>query len=345
MRGSRKTRTMPVTSKDIAEKLGLSQPTVSRILSGTQGYRASTETRQRVLEAAREMGYRPNAIARSLRGRRTDIVGFHTGYNYMSVRDAYMAAVLGGLQRVCDAKRVDILLLGVFHGRNTDDIYGELVNGRIDGLFLHTSAEDPLVAELAQSALPVVSISDAIPSLPSVVADDTDGIRQTVDYLWSRGHRRIAYIAPERHMISVDRRVETFREEMAKRRVSDATVIHREFTYGDASEDDGNLDETLNTLLALPERPTAACCWNDPCAMHLLRSCAKLGMRAPRDLAVVGFDGSLDQNLMMQTLTTIAVPWDTLATRALEVLRAQIQGGEVPRETIVPVTLLRGETA
>ena len=177
------------------------------------------------------------------------------------------------------------------------------------------------------------------------MADDTDGIRQTVEYLWSRGHRRIAYIAPERHMISVDRRVQTFQEEMAKRSVDDATVIHRQFTYGDIAEDDGNLDETLTALLAMPDRPTAACCWNDACAMHLLRSCAKFGLRAPGDLAVMGFDGSLDQNLMMQPLTTVAVPWDTLATRALEVLRAQIQGAEVPRETIVPVRLFSGETA
>ncbi len=327
---------MAVTSTDIAQRLGLSQPTVSRILNGTHGYRASAATRSRVIEAAREMGYRPNAVARSLRHRRTNIVGFHTGYDYVNVRNAYMAAVLGGLQRACDAQRIDILLLGVFHGRSTDDIYGELVNGRIDGLFLHTNAEDPLVARLAESALPVVAITDAMPQLPCIVANDQDGTRQAIDYLWARGHRRIAYLAPQRRLISVERRVEAFQDEMAARGVPEAPLVRIDME---------EVDTAMDVLRAGPYPPTAVCCWNDLCAVNLLRVCRKAGIRVPEDLAVVGFDGSFDPRVLAQVVTTVAVPWDTLGEQALNVLRAQIRGETVPPETSVAVHLLPGETA
>src|SRR5579884_4297185 len=121
---------MPVTSKDIANRLGLSQPTVSRILNGTPGYRVSPATRQRVLDMARQLEYRPNAVARSLRHRKTNIVGFYTGYGVLNARNPYLAALLGGLQQACDHERLDILLHGVYRGKSTDDIYGELVDGR-----------------------------------------------------------------------------------------------------------------------------------------------------------------------------------------------------------------------
>lgn len=327
---------MAVTSTDIAQRLGLSQPTVSRILNGTHGYRASAATRRRVVEAAREMGYRPNAVARSLRHRRTNIVGFHTGYEYVNVRNPYVAAVLGGLQRACDAQGLDILLLGIFNGRSIDDIYGELVNGRIDGLFLHTKAEDPLVAQLAASALPVVTISDAMPQLPGVVADDAGGTRQAIDYLWARGHRRIAYLAPQHHLISVERRVQAFQDAMAARGVPDAPLIRI---------DTEQVDTAMDVLRAGPHPPTAVCCWNDLCAVNLLRVCRKLGIRVPDDLAVIGFDGSLDPRVLAQVVTTVAVPWDTLGAQALGVLGAQMRGETVPQETSVAVHLLPGETA
>jgi len=165
----------PITAKEIGRQLGLSQPTVSRVLSGATGHRVSPETRQRVLEAAAQMGYRPNALARSLRQGRTNIIGFYTGYGYLDARNPFLAELIGGLQRAADPRRQDILLHGIFRGASTDDIYGELVDGRIDGLFLHTHSGDPLVARLQNSSLPVVAIADAIAHIPSVIADDAGG--------------------------------------------------------------------------------------------------------------------------------------------------------------------------
>ena len=326
---------MPITSKDIAGKLGLSQPTVSRILNGTRGYRVSAETRRKVLEAARQMGYRPNAVARSLRHRRTNIVGFYTGYGYLNARNPYLAAVLGGLQQACDQQRLDILLHGVFRGKSTDDIYGELVDGRIDGLFLHTTADDPLVAQLGISSLPVVAISDAMPDLlPCVVADDKAGVGLLVDHLWKKGHEKIAFLAPQRRFVSVERRVEGFVQAMKERGVSEPQVYRVD-----------QLDAFVG-IDALPKTdpPSAICCWNDYSAASLVLECERNGIRVPNDLAVTGFDGVLDSRITAHSLTTIAVPWSEVGQRALEVLRARINGEAIEMENFVPVRLVEGGT-
>lgn len=326
---------MPVTSKDIAGKLGLSQPTVSRILSGTHGYRVSAETRRRVLEAARQMGYRPNAVARSLRHRRTNIVGFYTGYGYLNARNPYLAAVLGGLQQACDAECLDILLHGVFRGKSTDDIYGELVDGRIDGLFLHTTADDPLVEQLANSSLPVVAISDAMPGLPCVVADDEVGVNLLINHLWGKGHTQIAFLAPQVRYASVERRVEAFVKAMRERGVGEPQLLRVDIW--DAFVGVGVIPTT--------NRPTAICCWNDYSAASLVLACEKHGMRVPGDIAITGFDGVLDERVSAHALTTIAVSWDILGQQALEVLRSRMNGTETEMESYVPVRLIAGGTA
>jgi DNA-binding LacI/PurR family transcriptional regulator len=347
MRISETTGNGSITAKDIGRALGLSQPTVSRILSGAANHRVSAETRRRVLETAERMGYRPNAVARSLRRRRTHIVGFYTGYGYLDARNAFLAAVIGGLQRACDDHRLDLLLHGVFRGGSTDDIYGELVDGRIDGLFLHTHASDPLVARLVASSLPVVAVADAIPGVPSVTSDDEAGTRLLVEHLWARGHRRIGYVRPTIRFTSVEARAAAFTAAMAERGVPAAhrPVIETEYETA---------EPVLDALLALPEPPTAVCCWNDLAAYNLIYACRQRGVRVPEELAVAGFDGLLDPRLVPRPLVTVGADWNAVADRAMSLLVRQIharhgagpegEADEIPPLTRLPVRLIGGDT-
>jgi Transcriptional regulators len=331
----------PVTAKDIGRELGLSQPTVSRILSGASDYRVAPETRQRVLETAARLGYRPNAVARSLRRRRTNIVGFYTGYGYVDARNAFLAEVIGSLQRAGDPHRLDILLHGAYRGASTDDIFGELVDGRVDGLFLHTHAEDPLIARLAESRLPVVAIADEVPGIPSVICDDAGGMCLLVDYLRERGHRRIGFIRPTTHFHSVEKRCDAFREAMAAGGASpeEAPLFSIEMEAAEPA---------LDALMAQSERPTAVCCWNDLTAFNLIHACRARGVRVPEDLAVVGFDGLLAPHLTPRALVTIGANWNDISRRAMDILVAQINNsGDSPPPplTRMPVRLLPGDTA
>jgi DNA-binding LacI/PurR family transcriptional regulator len=311
----------PITAKEIGRRLGLSQPTVSRILSGANGYRVSPETRRRVLDMAAQMGYRPNALARSLRQGRTNIVGFYTGYGYLDARNPFLAELIGGLQRSADTRQLDILLHGVFRGASTDDIYGELVNGRIDGLFLHTYPDDPLAARLRDSSLPVVALADAISGIPSVVADDVRGTRMLLDYLWDKGHRRIGYIRPTHRFASVERRIEAFREWTAKHGITegDAPVYEVEFEFSKSAMEDA---------MDSPNPPTAICCWNDMTAFDLLYQCGQRDINVPDDLAIVGFDGLLaDPRLCPRALVTAGASWTDIADRAMNLLMRQMRAG------------------
>ncbi|MBC8141365.1 MAG: LacI family DNA-binding transcriptional regulator [Armatimonadetes bacterium] len=335
-----------VTAKDIGNALGLSQPTVSRILTGAAGHRVAEDTRARVVETAARMGYRPNAVARSLRRRRTNIVGFYTGYGYLDARNAFLSAIIGSLQQAANARRMDILLHGVFRGSSTDDIYAEVMDGRVDGLFLHTHAGDPLAERLAGAdALPVVAIADALPGIASVVCDDEAGSRALVAHLWERGHRRIGYIYPRTRFVSVERRMGAFLEEMRSRGAQDAPTF---------AIDIENTLPALEQIHAMANPPTAICCWNDLAAFDLVRECGILGMRVPGDLAVAGFDGLLDPRLTPRPLMTVSADWNTIAQAAMDALWARIEArfcaegdGESPAPGTLtfPVRLAAGDTA
>jgi len=334
---------MPVTAKDIARELNLSQPTVSRILSGDQRQRASEATRQRVLEAAKRVHYQPNAVARSLRQGRTHIVGLYTHYNY-DVRNDFLGAIIGSLQRTCASQGLDLLLHSALHGGCAEDIYGRLRDGRIDGLILHASPDDALVGLLGESPLPVVVIADRLPNLPSVTCDDSAGMRQMIGFLWERGHRRFAFLAPQRSLTSVERRRAAFLAALTER--------------GLPAEDRAVLDidyEEVEAALADLRRggqPIAACCWNDRAAYNLLRACLEQGVRVPEEVAVIGFDGFLDDKIPARRLVTVRCPWAEVAVQALDTLTHLIEGRKTKnnlvfptQETSLPVSLVEGDTA
>lgn len=342
--GSVLTRTLPplstmnrsVTAKTIAARLGISQPTVSRALSPTQGHLVAPDTRERILEMARQMGYRPNAAARSLRNRRTNVVGFYSGYGYLAPGDDFLAHMIGGLQRACDTRGVDLLLHGVYRGRSTDDIFAELMDGRVDGLFIHTSPDDPLATRIAAEAtLPVVAIADAVPGIVSIGCDDAAGMRLLLERLWTIGHRCIAFVAPPRALTSVELRRETY-EDFMNTHGQETKILRCPF--------DG-FTEAFAALRALPTPPTAVCCWNDMFAYGLLRTCRTEGVDVPGEFAIAGFDGFLDTKLPAAQLTTVVAPWGEVAEKAAAILFTHLAGEAVPQLTKLPVSLYEGDTA
>jgi DNA-binding LacI/PurR family transcriptional regulator len=363
MKATRMDMRRTVTIKDVADKVGVSKMTVSAVLNGKSNHvRVSEATRVRVLEAARELGYRPNAVARSLRRRYTNIIGLYSGYGFLNARGLFLAEIIGGLQEGCDCHRKDLLLHGVFRGHSVDDIYAELVDGRIDGLVLQSSPDDPLVEQLAASSLPVVAIADPLPTLPSVGVDNDTGSRLLVAYLVEEGHRHILYRsyrhprdrefagpAPlprpvsagadvPRQMTSVVRRKAVFFEAAAEQglQVTDWSVPSATRAEEFAA--------ALGCGAPHAERPTAVVCWNDIAAYELLAHCAQLGLRVPEDVAVLGFDGLPAPPNIAIRLTTIRAPWIDVAHRAIDLLVARMDGETIPMNTVLPVAFAAGDT-
>jgi DNA-binding LacI/PurR family transcriptional regulator len=326
------------TMEDVARLAGVHRVTASVALSGAHAStRVSEETRERVLAAAKELGYHPNARALALRRSSTDIIGLYSGYT-PNAHDPFTAEVINGLHQVCTPHEKDLLMFGDFEGRSADEVYASLANGKIDGLVMIPAPNRPLINNLAGSHLPVVAIADGLPDFTSVVVDDAGGSRLAVEHLAGRGHQRVLYRTDMYEHTSALRRLEAFQQA--------AAAAGMEVIATRPGDWDGNLSPEEEALLLVPpgEHPTAAACWADQSAYALLDACERLGIRVPEELAVVGFDGISTRIRPARQLTTIRAPWREVAVRAVELLLALLGGQEVPQETVFPVELVIGDT-
>jgi DNA-binding LacI/PurR family transcriptional regulator len=332
------------TINDIALHAGTNRTSVSVVLNGGRSSAGvSAATRQRIVLAAKELGYTPNAVARSLSQRRTNTISFFTGSYSFNTDVPFVAMIFLGLQRGCAEFHKDLLLHGMFLQGNpgsTTVTYGELANGKIDGVVLLTNPEDHLGKQVKESFLSAVAIVDGIPGIPSVVADDADGSRLIARHLHERGHRRVIYRASPDWLPSSKLRWTTICEEAA------ALGMTVETYYPRLHEEP--LSDEERRLLTLPggRRFTAIVCFADLAAYSVLDDCERQGLRVPEDVAIVGYDGirMLFQGGPRRDLTTVRAPWERVSYMAVKLLNMQFEGQEAPPLTVLPVELYVGDT-
>jgi len=338
-KGARKPSRAAPTLKDVASRAAVSPYTVSTVLNGARSNtRVSEDTRRRILEAAAELGYRPNGLARSLRSNRTNIIGLYFGYGSLEPHDPFHAEVLTGLQRGCEAYRKDLMIHYSFHKYDVDEVFNELACGKIDGLVMLTAPSDPLVERVHRSGLLVVAITDAVEGIPSVVADDADGSRMIAEHLAAHGHRNVLYRICPGESDSASRRLDAFRTHAAR--------LGIEVTAGNTTDWRGKLgpDEIERLARRRELGITAAVCWGDPSANALLRYCHENRIRVPEELSIVGFNGIEPSVEPRQRLTTVKANWAEVAQCAVSLLARRIDGESVPMWTVLPVQFIEGET-
>ena len=184
-----------VTLTTIAQQAGVSVGAVSVALNGSNSnVGVSATTRERIHKIAAELGYRPNAIAQSLRNRRTDVIGFYNAQEgAFDPRFPFYAAVLSGIQAGCAEQRKHLLIHGNFEDKSDDDVFLMLNNGQIDGLVMSVRTVKPLVERLIASHLPVVTVAEAVPGLPCVGVDEAQGARLLAEHIAAQGHKNLLY--------------------------------------------------------------------------------------------------------------------------------------------------------
>ncbi len=325
---------------DVARLAGVNRVTASVALNGSSraGTRVSDATRLRVIEAAKELGYTPNAIALALRGQRTNIIGYYSGYEFLDAHDPFNATILNGLQRRCQMHRQDLLIFGSYQRNSVEEVYASLVNGKIDGLILLPTPHSPVLDELLQSHLPVIAVANPVPNIASVTVDDITGSRLLAEYLAQKKHQRILYRADPGEHTSTTRRLEAFLEAAASFDM-DVQVSR--------GEKNGRLRAEEIDILRTPQelRPTVIVSWVDSHAYMLLEELRELNIRVPDDIAVVGFDGIRLTPRPFCALTSIRAPWNEVAETAVDLLMMLIDGEKVEQETMLPVELAIGDTA
>ncbi|MFJ6569023.1 LacI family DNA-binding transcriptional regulator [Streptomyces sp. NPDC091292] len=325
------------TLADVAARAGVSTALVSIVMRGAKG--AGAATRERVLEAAREIGYRPDTRARLLRSHRSRLLGVQFGLQH-----AFHADLVESLYAAAEPAGYQIALSAVAPSRSEQQAVDTLLADRCEALIL-LGPQIP-VARLVELAgqLPVVSVARRLrpPAGPVDVvrtADD-EGARQAVDHLVTLGHRDIAHIDGGRAPGAADRR-RGYRTAMTRH----GLAAHIRVLPGGLSEDDGA--GAARTLLGARSRPTAVVAFNDRCAIGALDVFLRSGVRVPAEISVIGFDDSRLARLAHIDLTTVAQNAPRLAESAVTRAIARLEDGPAPEGEIViaPQLVIRTTTA
>lgn len=303
------------TIRDIANKANVSTTTVSHVINKTRF--VSDELRERVLQAMKELGYRPNDLARSLKLGKTNTLGLilpdHSNPFYAEVSNTIenFAFLLGYSLIICNTE----------NNPNKEQAYiRTLTQKKVDGMIFVATGSDRRSAQYLQSLdFPIVIFDREIPLLMEkpnisfVVSDNYRGGVMATEYLVSLGHRRIACITGPSHLTPGAQRQIAFRNVLEKKSlpVNEDMILKGNFDYPSGYS-------CAKKILQLPQLPTAIFACNDMMAISAMRAIREKGLQIPDDISIVGFDGISLTEYQWPALTTIRQPYDQIAETIMD---------------------------
>jgi DNA-binding LacI/PurR family transcriptional regulator len=321
----------PVTARELARQLGVSQSTISRAYGSRTSI--SPATRARVLQAAAALRYQPNVIARSLTTRRSNIVGIVMA----TMTNPFYPEMLEQLAKALQQIGLQTLLFHVPPGREVDSELPLLMQYQVDAVVIASATISSAMArEWTATGRPAVLINRSVPDagVTTVSCDNEAGARQIADFLVDRGHRRLAYVSGKPDTSTNVERARGFRARLRERGVS---------LYAEAAGTEYSYATGYRAALDLaPGRPDAVFFANDIMAiggMDAFRH--ECGMRVPEDVAVVGFDDIPMASWPSYRLTTVQQPLARMVEATVQFLADALEQsvGE-PRLHILPGTLI-----
>jgi DNA-binding LacI/PurR family transcriptional regulator len=321
------------TLEDVAAHAGVSRALVSIVMRGAPG--ASTQTRERVLEAAAEIGYRPDTRARLLASGNSRELGVVFG-----MAGRFHAELLDGLYVAADKVGYELILSALTPSRDERTAVETLLGFRCEAVILLGPGLEgvPLLA----GRLPVTVIGWRVtdPAVDVVRTSDDEGMRDAIDHLVALGHRDIAYVDGGRGPIATARR-RAYRAAMRRHGLD----RHLQVIRGGDSQDDGVRASRL--LLDGTDLPTAVIGYNDDVAAGLLDSLARAGIRVPQDMSIVGWDDTALARLPHLNLTTVRQDPVEMSRLAVERSVSRLRGEPVTDGEVVlpPNLVVRGSTA
>ncbi|MEW1836851.1 LacI family DNA-binding transcriptional regulator [Nonomuraea angiospora] len=329
-----------MTRNDVARLAGTSPAVVSYVINN--GPRpVSAAARQRVLDAIKQLGYRPNAVARSLRSRRSWTIGV-----IASDSAGGKSPFFGQFTRACEEVAWQRGYSVLFGNSAEDPARAEgyvrgFLERQVDGLVLMRVPVSADQAEEMRGRVPVVTIDHAAPPFFSRLAvDDEEGGYQATRHLLEHGHRRVGFVGGPLDITPVRLRAAGWRRALqeAETKVKAGARLEAGLVAEGELSLEGGYDAALR-LLSSPSRPTALFASIDGQAIGAMRAAADLGLRVPGDVAVVGFDGAREAAYTVPGLSTISQPIDEMARHATETLV-----GAIESEGVEPVTKIFSAT-
>jgi DNA-binding LacI/PurR family transcriptional regulator len=330
-----------VTMGDIARESGVSQSTVSRVLNAAPStIQYSEDTRQKVFRAARRLGYRPNPLARGLRGSSTMLLGVIV----RQITDPFFAWAIEAVTTAAAARGYNVVL-GHAHGRADEAIAlrSVLETRHVDAILLLGDMRDQprLLEDLRGSSVPVVAIwqGNAPHGLPTVSVDNCRGVEAVLDHLLALGHRRIAFVSG-RPLGDIQERQAAYEARLR----AEGLELPAGFIQQVPNLPAGG-ERALGALVRLPVRPTAIVCSTDQLAIGVLHGAATRGLRVPCDLSVTGFDDLPLATFLVPSLTTVRMPVRAMAEKAVQMAIDRVgESGPAVTEALQPELVVRQST-
>ena len=319
-----------VTIKDVAQAAGVSITTVSHTINGTR--RVSDRLQARVLKAMKDLDYRPNVLARSLRVGRTRTIGLIIPDN----SNLFFAEIARTIEDIGYQHGYSVILCNSDGKPEKQQRYIQtLVDKKVDGIIFMSSGEsaDDL-QQLVDNNIEVVAVDRDVPRpcTDTVLLDNESAGYQATQHLIELGHRRIACISGPSELTSSAQRVVGYRRAM---REAGLELNPAYLVTGDFQIEGG--ETGIIQLMGIMPRPSAVFVCNDMMAIGAIRGALQLGIKVPGDLSLVGFDDIALARAMSPALTTMAQPVPDLARSATELLIQRMKGqlGSEHRQRIV----------
>ncbi|MGB7242069.1 MAG: LacI family DNA-binding transcriptional regulator [Sulfitobacter sp.] len=313
------------TSQDVAKRAGVSQSAVSRVFSGAS---ASKATATKVRKAAKELGYRPNSLARAMITGKSRIIGLVVAY----LENQFYPIALERLSNALQAKGYHILVFMASNGQDTvGKVVEELIDYQVDGIITASVAvSSDLTQRCAVAGIPVVMFNRGQNGSghSSVTSANVDGGRRVAEFLVAGGHTRIAHIAGWEGSSTGQDRLRGFVEGLAAHDMAPLAVI-------DGMYDRAAAAAATRNLIARADAPDAIFAGNDHMAFAVMDTLRQeLGLRVPQDVSVVGYDDVPLASWGAYDLTTVRQPVNRMVEATVETILAKIEDPARPTQKI-----------
>ena len=324
---------------DVAAYAGVSKSVVSRVLRDDPA--VSPARREAVLVAVEALGYRPNAVARSLVQRRT----FNVGVIVSDLHNLFFAEILDGIAAAAAAAGYKVLITSGNLDQAVESVALEtLLQLRTDGIILAGSRLSAAAVRAASRSVPIALVTSGIraPGVDTIATDDVKGAWLAVEHLVNLGHSRIAMVDGGAGAGSEERR-RGYGAAMHKFGLGRHILV----APGDFTEDGGWRGTRCLLASRTESRPTAICAANDMAAIGALNAIAEAGLEVPRDVSVVGYDNTALAALRHVSLTTVHQPRFQIGEMAMTALLRRLQRPAVRsrHDLLVPSLVIRQTTA
>jgi len=329
-----------VSMKQIAEKCGVSVASVSKALNDHKDIGEATKSRIR--QAAAELGYYPNAAARTLKTNRSYNIGvlFADAANSGLTHD-YFSAVLESFKTEAESRGYDITFLNTHTGTRS---YLETCRQRsMDGVVIACiDFEQPEVIELMQSSIPVITIDYRSDYCSSVISENKQGMMALTEYIISKGHRKIAYIHGDANSLVTRTRLEAFHTSLSLHNVP----VDESYILPSAYLDLNAAAECTRKLLDLPTVPSCIIYPDDTALLGGLNVIHEAGLKIPQDISIAGYDGLRVSRYVSPQLTTVHQDTKRLGAEAATQLISQIEnnGSYTKKHLLVNTQLVIGDS-